>query len=177
MTTQPDLDHLLDRARRGVLLPEEAEVLAAEVRRLRDARQRYARALDRAHALADDLGGPGSIDRTEAAGLLRDVLDVRPGVWRQRPALAAVAPSAPLDGPVAASGGESGTGDAGAATGRQTGAEAVALTATALHPVPDAAPTATSGPQSADDGPTGDPEEQGHHGAADGRTAARGGAR
>ncbi|MFE7187978.1 hypothetical protein, partial [Streptomyces erythrochromogenes] len=99
-----DLDHLLDRARRGVLPPEEADWLAERVGELVDAQQRYARALDRAHALADDLDGPGSIDRAEAAGLLRDVLDVRPGVWRQTPALAPVAPSTPLDAAVAASG-------------------------------------------------------------------------
>lgn len=122
------LDHLLSRLERGVLLPEEADWLAAEVRRLRDR-------------------------------------------------LAAVAPSAPLGAAVAASHGESGAGDAGAATGRQTGAEDVALTAAALHPVPDAPSTATSGPQSAADGPIGAPEGQGRHGAADGRTAARGGAR
>ncbi|MGW6695597.1 hypothetical protein ACWF62_17655 [Rhodococcus sp. NPDC054953] len=119
-----DLDHLLDRARRGVLLPEEADWLAERVRELADARQRYGRALDRAHALADDLDGPGSIDRTEAAGLLRDVLDVRPGVWRQTPALAAVAPSAPLSGPVATSGPLAGPErHPGGSTARQAGAE------------------------------------------------------
>lgn len=167
-----DLDHLLDRARRGVLLPEEADWLAERVGELADAQQRYARALDRAHVLADELDGPGSIARAGAAGLLRDVLDVRPGVWRQRPVLAAVAPSEPLDGPVAASGGESGAGDAGAATGRQAGAEAVELTAATLHPVPDGPSTVASGPQSAPDGPDGAPEGRGPDGAAGGRTAA-----
>ncbi|QQN79751.1 hypothetical protein [Streptomyces sp. XC 2026] len=171
MTT---LDHLLDRARRGVLLPEEADWLAEWVGELADAQQRYARALDRAHALADDLDGPGSIDRTEAAGLLRDVLDVRPGVWRQTPALSAVAPSVPLSAAVAASGPVAGPErHPGGSTGRQAGAEGVALTAATLRPVPDAPSTAASGPQSAVHGPDGHPGGQGSHGAADRRTAAR----
>ncbi|MGW7296129.1 hypothetical protein ACWGIB_27550 [Streptomyces xiamenensis] len=171
-----DVDHLLSRLERGVLLPEEAEVLAVEVRELADARERYARALDRAHALAEELDGPGSIDRAEAAGLLREVMDARPGVWRQSPALATVPPSAPLDAPVAASGGESGAGDAGAVAGRQADAESVALTAATLHPVPDTPSTATSGPQSGVHGPDGPPEGPDSHGAVGGRTAARGGA-
>ncbi|MFB7899888.1 hypothetical protein ACFC1B_26570 [Streptomyces xiamenensis] len=173
-----DLDHLLDRARRGVLLPEEADWLAERVGELVDAQQRYARALDRAHALADNLDGPGSIDRTEAAGLLRDVLDVQPGVWRQTHALAAVAPPAPLSGPVAASGPLAGPErHPWGSTGRQTGAEGVALAAEALRAALDTPSTATSGPQGGVHGPDGPPEGQGSHGPVDGRTAARDGAR
>ncbi|MFE1361349.1 hypothetical protein [Streptomyces harbinensis] len=152
MTTEPDLDHLLSRLERGVLLPEEAEVLAAEVRRLRDERDEAVRSRDRV-----------------ARGWVRAHLTCQ--------GCDCPAPPAPLDAAVAASRGGSGAGDAGAVATRQAGAEGVALTAAALHPVPDAPSTATSGPQGADDGRIGAPEGQGCHGAADGRTAARGGAR
>ncbi|MFB7900274.1 hypothetical protein ACFC1B_28590 [Streptomyces xiamenensis] len=172
-----DLDHLLDRARRGVLLPEEADWLAERVGELVDAQQRYARALDRTHALADDLDGPGSIDRAEAAGLLRDVLDVRPGVWRQTPALAPVAPSTPLSAAVAASDPAAGPErHPGGSTGRQTGTGGVALAATAPRAASAPPSTATSGPQSAVQGSDGDLEHRDFHGAAGGRTAARGAA-
>ncbi|MGW8846578.1 hypothetical protein ACWGNE_02245 [Streptomyces xiamenensis] len=171
MTT---LDHLLSRARRGVLLPEEGEVLAAEVRRLRaDRPVAVTPAMVRAagEALEDECltrrgHDLGTIHRDDIA---RAALEA---------ALAAVAPPAPLDGPVAASDPDAGPErHPGGSTARQTGAGGVALAATTLHPVLDTASTATSGPQSGVHGPDGPPEGQGSHGAADGRTAARDGAR
>ncbi|MCK1813299.1 hypothetical protein MTQ13_03255 [Streptomyces sp. XM4011] len=172
-----DLDHLLSRLERGVLLPEEVDTLAWWVRDIAAERERSGRAVEQATALASELDAPGSVDRRRVAWALRHAVDTGAGAWSLADVLAAVAPSASLGAAVAASGDGSGGGDAGAVAGRQTGAEAIALTAAARHPVPDAASTAPSGPQSADDGPTGAPEGQGRHGAADGRTATRGGAR
>lgn len=172
-----DLDHLLSRLERGVLLPEEVDTLAWWVRDIAAERERYGRAVEHATALASELDAPGSIDRRRVAWALRHAADTGAGAWTLADVLAAVAPSAPLDAAVAASGGGSGAGDAGAVAGRQAGAQGVELTAASLHPVPDAPSTATSGPQSGVHGPDEPPEGQGRHGAADGRTAARGGAR
>ncbi|WP_432051227.1 hypothetical protein [Streptomyces xiamenensis] len=164
-----DLDHLLSRARRGVLLPAEGEVLAAEVQRLRDRPVAVTAAMVRAagEALEDECltrrgHDLGTIHRDDIA---RAALEA---------ALAAVPPSAPLDAAVAASGPVAGPErHPGGPTGRQTGAEGVALAAATLRPVPDAPSTAASGPQSAVHGPDGHPEGPGSHGAADRRTAAR----
>lgn len=47
-------------------------------------RERFARALNRAHGLVEEWAGdPTPITRAEAARLLADVLDTTPGVWTE----------------------------------------------------------------------------------------------
>ncbi|MGW0984316.1 hypothetical protein ACWD33_26275 [Streptomyces xiamenensis] len=189
-----DLDHLLSRARRGVLLPAEGEVLAAEVQRLRDARTATvcpdcdgfddcAACASLRARLRQAIADQGWLDSDDAVRHLATVAHwaVMPELLRLREleaALSAVAPPAPLSGPVAASGPLAGPErHPWGSTGRQTGAEGVALAAEALSAALDTPSTATSGPQGGVHGPDGPPEGQGSHGPVDGRTAARDGAR
>lgn len=142
-----DLDHLLDRARHGVLLPAEGEVLADQVQRLRDAR-------------------PVSVTpaMVRAAGeALEDECLTRRGhdlgtIHRDDIARAA------LEAALAA----------GAVAGRQAGAQCVPLAASTLQTVPTTPPTAPSGPQGASRGPDGDREGDGPRRASGGRTATQG---
>ncbi|MFI9465713.1 hypothetical protein [Streptomyces xiamenensis] len=167
-----DLDHLLSRLERGVLPPEEVDSLAWWVRDIAAERERYGRAVEQATALASELDAPGSIDRRRVAWALRHAVGTGAGAWSLADVLAAVAPSAPLGGPVAASGPLAGPErHPGGPTGRQAGAEDRALTAATFHPVPDTPSTATSGPQSDVRGADGDRQAEGTERAAGGRTA------